>query len=797
MRVKLNWLNELVDLSDLTTKEIVDTLSLHSTEIESVERVVSGTNLVIGHVLTCVDHPDSDHLHITTVDVGAETLQIVCGAPNIKAGLDVIVALVGAELPGGLKIKKAKVRGVESNGMICSLAELGMEKKYIDEEYADGIYYFTRDVKPGSDALAELGFDDDVLELGLTPNRGDLMSMLGVGYEVSAVFNRPLFIPTAKAEECDCLNKDLIDVRVETDKCLTYYAKVIKDVKIKKSPDWLISRLIAFGIRPINNAVDITNYILALFGQPLHAFDYKLLGKKVLVRNAKENEELITLDGIKRSLLPTDIVITDGKKPVALAGVMGGDNTAINDDTKDIVLEAAVFDPISIRKTYTRLDLRSESSVRFEKGVDLNRTKYALDYACFLFQELCDAKIASGDVVDGITRVEPKEIKVNSTYVSNYLGINISSDNIVDIMERLGFDANSDKDEILIRVPNRRPDITIKQDIIEEVGRIHGYAELPVTLPSTPLAGRLTNYQKRRRELKHALTYRGLVESINYSLRENNNEFTYLFEEGDKDIELLMPISNERKILRRNLVPSMLDNVNYAFNRKINDVAIFEIGKVYNYNNGSYHEKEHLAIALAGSITSTLWKGENETVDFYLLKGIIDSAFSTIGVKFTYLPIDKEVKEMHPLRTAKIMWNEKTVGYVGELHPKYAQDKELKGVYVAEIDVHEILGVVEATKQYTPITKVPSVERDLALVCKKDVLAYDIIKTIKDVDKKLISDVILFDLYEGEKIASDLKSIALRVIFTSNETLTDDLVNNKINKILKTLEKNLAVTLRA
>lgn len=797
MRVKLNWLNELVDLSDLTTKEIVDTLSLHSTEIESVEKVVSGTNLVVGHVLTCVNHPDSDHLHITTVDVGTETLQIVCGAPNIKAGLYVIVALVGAELPGGIKIKRAKVRGVESCGMICSLAEIGMEKKYIDELYASGIYYFNREVKPGTPALTELGFDDDVLELGLTPNRGDLMSMLGVGYEVSAVFNRPLYIPTATAKECECLNKDLISVKVETDKCLAYYAKVIKDVKIKKSPDWLISRLIAFGIRPINNAVDITNYILALFGQPLHAFDYKLLGKEIVVRNAKENEEMTTLDGIKRSLLPTDILITDGKKPVALAGVMGGENTAVNDDTKDIVLEAAVFDPISIRKTYTRLDLRSESSVRFEKGVDLNRTKYALEYACFLFQELCDAKIASGDVFDGIKYIEPKEIKVNSTYVSNYLGIKVNSDNIVDIMERLGFDANSDKDEILIKVPNRRPDITIKQDIIEEVGRIHGYEELPVTLPSTPLAGKLTNYQKRRRELKHALTYRGLVESVNYSLRENNDEFTYLFAENDEDVKLLMPISSERNVLRRSLVPSMLDNVIYAANRKLNDVALFEIGKVYNYNNGSYHEKEHLAIAMTGSFTSTLWKGTNETVDFYLLKGIINSAFLPLGIEFTYLPIDKEIKEMHPLRTAKIMWNEKTVGYIGELHPKYAQDKDLKDVYVAEIDVHEILGLVEPVKVYTPVTKVPSVERDLALVAKKDVLAYDIIKTIKDVDKKLISDVILFDLYEGERIASDLKSIALRIVFTSNETLTDDLVNNKVNKILKTLEKNLGVTLRA
>ena len=796
MRVKLNWLNELVDLSDLSTKEIVDTLSLHSTEIESVERVVSGTNLVIGHVLTCVDHPDSDHLHITTVDVGTEILQIVCGAPNIKAGLDVIVALVGAELPGGLKIKKAKVRGVESSGMICSLAELGMEKKYIDEKYANGIYYFERDVKPGADALKELDFEDDVLELGLTPNRGDLMSMLGVGYEASAVFNRPLYIPTCEVKESDFLNKDLINVKVETDKCLTYYAKVIKDVKIKKSPDWLISRLIAFGIRPINNAVDITNYILALFGQPLHAFDYKLLGKTIVVRQAEENEEMTTLDGIKRKLVSSDILITDGKKGVALAGVMGGENTAVNDDTKDIVLEAAVFDPIAIRKTYTRLDLRSESSVRFEKGVDLNRTKYALDYACFLFQELCEAKIAGGDVFDGIKHLDPKEILVNSTYVSNYLGIKITDENIINIMERLDFDAEKCGKDIKVSVPNRRPDITIKQDIIEEVGRIHGYEELPVTLPTTPLAGKLTNYQKRRRILKHKLADLGLVEAVNYSLRENNKEFNYLFNDNDRDIELMMPISSERKMLRRTLVPSVLENVNYSFNRKIENVGFFEIGKVYNYS-GNYVEEEHLAIAMAGSYTSTLWNGKNETVDFYLLKGLINSAFSGLNIEFTYLPIDKNVNEMHPLRSAKIMWGEKTVGFIGEIHPKYAQTHDLKGVYVAEINVHEILHYLEPTKVYVPVTKVPSVERDLALVAKKEIIASYIVKTIKDVDKKLISDVIIFDLYEGEKIASDLKSIAVRVVLTSNETLTDELVNNKINKILKVLEKNLGVTLRA
>ena len=797
MKVKLNWLNELVDLSDLSTKEIVDTLSLHSIEIEGVEKVLYGTNLAIGHVLTCVDHPDSDHLHITTVDVGSEVLQIVCGAPNIKAGLYVIVALNGCELPGGFKIKKSKIRGVESNGMICSLAELGMEKKYIDEKYASGIYYFEKEVTPGANPLKELELDDEVIELGLTPNRGDLLSMIGVAYEVSAVFNRP-FKPLAYEllEESGLNNNDLVNVSIETDKCLLYYAKVIKDVKIKKSPDWLISRLIAFGIRPINNAVDITNYILALFGQPLHAFDYKLLGNNILVRQALENETIVTLDGIKRDLLPTDIVITDGKNPVALAGVMGGANSSISDETKDIVIEAAVFDPVSIRKTFTRLDLRSESSIRYEKGVDVNRTKLALDYTCYLFKTLCEATIASGDVYAGINKIVAKEVKVTSEYISNYLGVAISTDEVIDIMKRLDFEVALNDNEIIVNVPNRRFDISIKQDIVEEVGRIHGYEQLPVTLPSTALAGELTNYQRRRRNLKHMLRDLGLVESVNYSLRENNNEFKYLFGEGQENIELMLPISNERKVLRRNLVPSILENVSYSFNRKMNDVAFFEVGKVYYKECDKYVEKEHLSIALANVFSSTLWNGKIEKVDFYLIKGLIDQVFGELGVEFTYNKIEVCENTMHPLRTATISYKNKVVGYVGELHPKYAQTNDLKNVYVAEIDVHDILNEVQATKIYTPVSKVPNVERDLAFVVKKNVSASQLVEAIKSVDKKMITDVVIFDLYVGDKIEADEKSIACKVVLSSNETLTDDVVNAKVNKILKTLEKNELAKLR-
>ena len=799
MKVKLNWLKELVDLSGLSTKEIIDTLSLHSIEIEGVEKVLYGTNLAIGHVLTCVDHPDSDHLHICTIDVGNEVLQIVCGAPNIKAGLYVIVALNGCELPGGFKIKKSKIRGVESNGMVCSLGELGMEKKYIDEKYAAGIYYFEKDVKAGDDPLKALELDDEVIELGLTPNRGDLLSMLGVAYEVSAVFNRPLKNLAYEIIEDDFDNADLVDVKLETEKCLLYYAKVIKDVKIKKSPDWLISRLIAFGIRPINNAVDITNYILALFGQPLHAFDYKLLGKNILVRQAMENETIITLDGIKRELLPSDIVITDGVNPVALAGVMGGANSSINDETKDIVIEAAVFDPVSIRKTFTRLDLRSESSIRYEKGVDVNRTKLALDYTCYLFKELCEAKIARGDVYAGINNKEAKVVEVTSEYISNYLGVNIETAEVLDIMNRLQFEASQVDGKIVVKVPNRRFDVSIKQDIVEEVGRIHGYEALPVTLPATPLPGELTNYQKRRRTLKHVLMNLGLVEAVNYSLRENNNEFKYLFGENQETVELMLPISNERKVLRRNLVPSILENVSYSYNRKMNDVAFFEIGKVYYKDldlNGKYVEREHLSIALSNIFSSTLWNGKIEKVDFYLIKGLIEQVFSEIGVCFDFQKLEVKENTMHPLRTASILYKGKVVGYVGELHPKYAQSNDLKNVYVAEIDVCDILNEVEASHIYTPVSKVPNVERDLAFVVKNDISASQLVQAIKSVDKKMITDVIIFDLYVGDKIEADEKSIACKVVLSSNETLTDEIVNNKVNKILKTLEKDLNAKLR-
>ena len=797
MKVKLEWINELVDLSGLTVKEIVDTLSLYSIEVEGVDKVVEGSNLVIGHVESKVPHPDSDHLNICMVNIGSEVTQIVCGAPNVEAGQNVIVALIGAELPGGFKIKKSKIRGIESNGMICSLGELGMEKKYVSEEYANGIYYFKDDITIGEDPLKKLNLHDEVIELGLTPNRGDLLSMLGVAYEMSAVFKRPMKELKYSFIESNELSVDNVTVDINTDKCPVYYAKVFKNLVIKESPQWLQSRLIAFGVRPINNVVDITNYIMALFGQPLHAFDYKKLGNKIVVRNAYENEKIVTLDHIERTLSEKDVVITDGEKPVAIAGVMGGLSTCIDDTTTDMVLEAAIFDPKSIRVTSTKLDLRSEASSRYEKGVDIARCKWALEYTSYLLETLADATICKGEAVCGNTEPTLKEVTVTSDYVSNYLGVKISKEEIVEILDRLQFESKVDGDNITVVCPSRRGDLGIKADIVEEVGRLYGYEKLPVTLPATSTSGKLTNYQKRRRLLKHSFADLGLTENVTYSLEDNNDEFTFNHKENTTEIELMYPISAERKVLRRSLVNGAVNQAMYCFNRKIKNIATFEVGKVYYQEDGKYCEEENLVLVASGVLSSVIWKGQNEVVDFYTLKGLIEAAFSNLNVEFTYKPLDREFKEMHPLRTAIIMYNNKEVGYVGELHPKYQKDHDLKDVYVAEIKIKEILEKEDATKIYQQISKVPSVERDIALTFKRNVLSQDIIDTIKSVDKKILSDAYIFDIYEGEKVANDEKSVAIKLVFTSYETLTDDVINNKVNKVLKQLEKEYNAVLRA
>ena len=800
MRVKLEWLNELVDLTGLTIKEIVDKVSLYCIEVENLEKLVDASNLVIGHVESKTPHPDSDHLNVLNVNVGKETLQIVCGAPNVEVGQYVIVALVGAHLPNDIVIKDSKIRGVESHGMVCSLAELGIEAKYIPEKYAKGIYYFDNEINPGVDALKALNMDDYVIELGITPNRGDLLSMLGVAYEFSAAFDRPLKPLVYEYTRTNVVDNDL-EVKIEADACKAYYAQVIRDVKIKESPLWLKTRLVAFGVRPINNVVDITNYILALFGQPLHSFDYDVLGKKIVVRYAKENETITTLDDIERKLLPTDLLITDGKKGVALAGVMGGKNSDIEATTKNVLIEAAVFDPMTVRKTAARLNLHSESSMRFERGVDINRTKDALDYTNYLFSVLADGKVDKNWVVAGNPTQADTEICLTTADVNGLLGTNISKKEMINILEGLRFKVEDNKDNLKVFVPSRRPDITIKQDIVEEIGRLYGYENLPATTPTDSLVGGLNNFQANEAKIKNILSGLGLYEAVTYSLvnEEKNQEFKY--NQLDlPSIKLLMPLTEDREVLRKSLVPSLVEAYKYNASRKNKNYAAYEVAKVYfdNTNNvkDQYIEEYRLAGIVSGVFSSTLHSQKQEKADFYLVKGIINYLFDKFDLHLDYVPLDKEVNELHPKRSASLYYNGENIGFMGQLHPKYAKDNGLDEVYVFELKIDWLLNYVEPIRKYVPINKLPSVERDLALVVKKDVLAKDIVSSIKKSEKEILSDVKIFDVYVGDKVAEDEKSIALKLVFTSSTPLTDEIINEKIKKILKDLSFRVGAKLR-
>lgn len=799
MRVKLEWLNELVDLTGLSLEEIVNTVSLYSIEVEGVDKMVHASNIVIGHVLTKQPHPDSDHLNLLTVDVKDEVLNIVCGAPNVEAGQYVIVAKIGCELDG-FTIKKSKIRGYESCGMVCSLQELGIEKKYVEEKYANGIYYFEDKVEVGMNGAEALNLHDPVIELGLTPNRGDLLSMLGVAYEFSAVFKRPMK-PLAYAIQRNIDSKqENIKIDLETSDCIAYYGQLIKNINIKPSPRWLSSRLIAFGIRPINNCVDITNYILALFGQPLHAFDYDKVGNHIVVKTPKQGAKFITLDNQERELADYDIMITDGNNNLCLAGIMGGLESEVTDKTKNILLEAAVFSPSTIRKTAARMNLHSEASQRYERGVDVNRTKAALDYACYLFKELCDAEIINEPGFNGIDHIEDKSIQITVEDVNSLLGTNITKEEIKQILESLSFKVS---DDLLVSVPNRRPDITIKEDLIEEVARIYGYDKLPLTHPIDDSYGKLTLTQKKTKIIRNTMLSLGLDNVVTYSLvsEKDNQEFSINHQENTENIQLLMPLTEERKILRKGLIPSLLNVMKYNFSRKNKNVSIFEIGKVYYKTEGEItafnkYEKTVLAGALANEFSSTLWKGQKEIVDFYLVKGILEQLAISLNTKFDFVKCEKQCSQMHPNRTASIIWNGKNIGYIGEVHPKYAKDNDLENVYVFELLIDELIEQPEVINKYVPVNKLPSVERDIALVMKKDISANEVINCIMKSDKQLLTDAYVFDLYEGEKINEDEKSLAIKLVFSSNEPLTEEVINGKMKRILKDLQYKLNISLR-
>jgi phenylalanyl-tRNA synthetase beta chain len=803
MFVSYKWLQDYVDLSGVSADELAEKITKSGIEVEGVEVLNEGiTGVVVGHVVERVQHPNADKLSKCQVDIGqGEPVQIICGAPNVSQGQKVAVATVGAVLPGNFKIKRAKLRGEESNGMICSLTELGIEAKVVAKEYSEGIFVFPQDAEVGTDAIALLNRNDEVLELGLTPNRADCLSMLGVAYEVGAILGRDVKQPEIDLQQINEKATDYITVKVDANEDNPLYvAKVIKNVKIGPAPLWMQTRLMSAGIRPHNNVVDITNYILLEYGQPLHAFDYDRLGsKEILVRRANDGEKFTTLDDAERTLTSDHLVITNGTEPVALAGVMGGANSEVTSDTTTVLLEAAYFTGGTVRKASKDHGLRSEASARFEKGVDPNRVRAAGERAAYLM-----AKYAGGEVLEGASEVdtltvEPAVVSITLEKINSVIGTNLTVAEVEAIFERLQFAVTSEDETITVTAPTRRGDIKIEEDLIEEVARLYGYDNIPKTLPigsATP--GKLSSYQEKRRIVRQYLEGAGLYQAVTYSLTSEEKAAQFALEKRDF-IRLAMPMSEDRSILRLSIMPQLLEVLKYNSARQNDSLAVYETGAVFlaNGNEVLPEEQEHLAGAITGLWHSHSWQGEKKAVDFYVLKGILEGLFAKLGLTESVTYVQAKVDNMHPGRTAEIHLNGKRIGFVGQVHPTMQKELDLKDTYVFELSLKAVLEAATSALRYEGIPRFPSITRDIALVVDKETVSGVLKDIIQTAGGKLLKEVNVFDLYEGERMEEGKKSIAYSLKYMDPErTLTDEEVTKVHTQVLEALRNQAGAVLR-
>ena len=795
MLVSYNWLKQYTNVED-NANALAEKITRGGIEVEGVEYLAEEiSNVVVGYVVSKEKHPDAEKLNVCQVNVGEEeNLQIVCGAPNVDAGQYVIVAKVGAKLPG-IKIKKAKLRGVESQGMICSLAELGLSKSVVPKNYQEGIYVFETEQELGSDVVEVLGLNDYILDLSITPNRADALSMRGLTYELGALYNNKVDFNDVEKEEN--YEDTSLQVAIESDSCRNYVGQVVKNVEVKSSPLWLQTRLMNSGIRPINNIVDITNYVLLEFGQPMHAFDKDLVGDKIVVRDAKEGEVLETLDGEERKLQTTDLVITDGTRAIALGGVMGGKNTEVSEETKNIILESAYFNPTSVRRTSAAHGLRSDSSARFEKGIDPNMQKAALDRAVELILELCPNAVVESSV--GIVKKEEeKVVEITTSYINNYLGITLSTEEIVAILEGLSFAVEVTGENLVVKVPTRRPDISIKQDLVEEVIRIYGYDNLASTLPkfSKTTKGGLTYSQRMVRDLRAVYASLGFNDTINYSLVSEEEATQYTLEDHHK-VRLLMPMTETHSTLRQSLVPGLLNTVQYNVARKQKDLKLLEIGRVF-FGSGDDNiqpkETLYLSAALTGEERATKWLKESSSLDFFAAKGYLEVAFDRLGLdeKVTYKK--STLEGMHPGRFAEVYLGGKRIGFIGEVHPQVADKLGLNTTYVFEINLDEVISESKVKPKYEEVTKYPEITRDIAMLVDVKDEYQNIYNVIESVNSKLITNVELFDLYAGAELLVGKKSLALTITYSDKQkTLTDEEVTAVHDKVLSALTEYGAI----
>lgn len=788
MKLSINFLKDYVDV-DVDVKTLAEDMTKAGNEYDEAEKLIPATKLVIGQIKECTMHPESDHLHLCKVDIGTEILNIVCGAPNAREGLKVIVAQDGAELPGKT-IRKGKILGAESNGMMCSLAELGIDHKFLTEEDKNGICELPEDAPIGEDPIAFLQLDDSVIDFDLTANRGDLLSILGMAYEVGAIYDKKVKeMDTSYTENSEKMEDDF-QVKVNTENCSIFLTKKVKNVTIKESPTFIKNRLIASGIRPINNVVDISNYVMLETGQPLHFYDADTLKGCLEVRMAENGEKLTTLDGKERTLSTEDIVISDGERAIGLAGVMGGLDTEITDSTKNIIIESAIFDSVKIRRTSNAI-LRSEASNRFEKGLDPNRTYMAIARACHLLEKYADAEIVGGMASYDKTNKENKEIKITVENINQLLGTEIKEEEVLDVFRRLGFETKVENSVMIVSVPTRRLDISIKEDLIEEVGRIYGVNNIQGKLPS--IAPKMGTYDKRTRQIRNKMTDLGLNETLSYVLVGEKEAKMFTKDDTEK-IKLLAPLSEEKNTLRHSLAISLLKIYEYNKARNNKDVSIFEIGKAFYKKQEEYGEETKIAALMTGEYY--LGIENKKEVDFYVIKGVVEELLDYLGYagRYSFVP-DKEKlpDEMHPGMSAIISVNNDQVGIIGRVHPATSKEE----VYIFEINLDRLFSKKVGKMKFKEISKFPTVKKDIAMVVDKNLPALEIGKNIKKAAGSLLQDYTVFDLYTGKGIEEGKKSIAYSLEFGKNDrTLTDEEINSTMEKIIDFLEKKLGAELR-
>lgn len=803
MKVSTKWLNEYVNVADLKPEELAEKIERTAVEVDGTSRRETGLKkIVVGHTLKVEQHPNADHLHVCQVDVGEdEPYQIVCGAPNIAADQKVIVALPNSRIAGNEKIKKGKMRGIVSMGMICALQEIGFPEAVVPQEYVNGIYVLPDDAVPGDPVFKYLGMDEDIIDVDITPNRADMLSMRGVAREVGAMYDRPVNLPEVSVKEDDGVKVDsLLSVAADEQVAPTYLTRVIRNVHVAPSPLWLQIRLWNAGIRPVNNVVDATNYALLEYGQPLHAFDYnEIAGKQLTVRQAQEGESLTTLDGTERKLKTGDVVVADANEVVALAGIMGGARAAVTNDTADVVLEAAVFNPTAIRKTSRRENLHTEAAMRFERGINQAAVVAALDAAAQLIMTNANGQVAQGILEATRHTATDVTVTVSLQRINDVLGTKLTATEVTAIFKRLGFNVTEKADTFTVSIPPFRWDISLPADLIEEIARIYGYDKLPATLPAgatTP--GARTPKQRFIRSIRQALQEAGLDQAISYGLTTATKAQRFMFAPATAT-ELAFPMSSDRTTARMNLLSGLLDDAAYNVHRKVQDVALYEQGRVF-LGDGEHvrpQEVEHVAGVLTGLFRQPGWNQPKQPVDFYVAKGIVEHLLRQLGISGErYVSVSSHA-EMHPGRTADVYVGETFVGFVGEVHPDIAKENHLKRTYVFELDVDALFHLPKDEQQYTAVSKFPEVTRDIALAVRTDVTNEQLTQCIVKNGGAHLTAVRLFDVYQGDKMAPGMKSLAYTLVYRDpTKTLVDEDVNRSFNKIVRKLQDEFDVEVR-